>query len=563
MADVPEETFCPSARAPGHGRGARRAAMSAGLAITLAAALASAASVASVASAASVANTAAPGGQPGRPLSSLALGLNAAPWDYIYAADVSAGGGLDTLQPLLQAADIGLLRYGGGSYADYYDWQTNTDIQTCIWGNPFGSFTGAPFPYDTTAPFTGASCDNTDSLPFDQFSSQAKAIGAGSFVTVNYGSGTPAEAAAWVTHSLTTPGDSVALWEVGNENYGCWEVNNWLAQAPEDFQGYKPNDYTTVNGVYENPTCPQVTQGDAQGTQTLAASYAVNARQFMLAMKTADPSAEIGVPWAFGSDVPGASVPDNSEWNNTVLGQDGRYTGFVDAHYYPFSFGGATGGSNPTDQQVLQSLMSVPSLYLQIRGELDAYDPKAQVVVGETGVSNNETTTVCTPTGALFAAGDVLSWLSAGAQSVDWWDMNNYGNTSATCTNPDYGMFTSSSPPVPETPYYGYVLASVLARPGALLSSMGTSDPASVIAYQSRLPGGREAVAFINTSTSSAQTVSFRPGTPLRGQLTTWTYSAAGQNATDSAIIQGTADASSFARGITLAPESMVILASR
>ena len=161
--------------------------------------------------------------------------------------------------------DIGLLRYGGGSYADYYDWQTNTDIQTCIWGNPFGSFTGAPFPYDTTAPFTGASCDSTDSLPFDQFSAQAKAIGAQSFVTVNYGSGTPAEAAAWVSHSRSTPGDSVALWEVGNENYGCWEVNNWLAQAPENFQGYKPNNYTTVNGVYENPTCPQMTQGNAAG----------------------------------------------------------------------------------------------------------------------------------------------------------------------------------------------------------------------------------------------------------------------------------------------------------
>ena len=51
----------------------------------------------------------------------------------------------------------------------------------------------------------------------------------------------------------------MALWEVGNENYGCWEVDNWLTQAPENFRGYKPNDFTTVNGVYENPTCPQVT----------------------------------------------------------------------------------------------------------------------------------------------------------------------------------------------------------------------------------------------------------------------------------------------------------------
>ena len=117
-----------------------------------------------------------PPGQPS-PLSSLALGLNAAPWDYIYAANTSASGGVDVIQPLLKAADIGLLRYGGGSYADYYDWQTNTDIQTCIWGNPFGSFTGAPYPYDTTAPFTGASCDSTDSLAFDQFSPRPRRSG--------------------------------------------------------------------------------------------------------------------------------------------------------------------------------------------------------------------------------------------------------------------------------------------------------------------------------------------------------------------------------------------------
>ena len=551
MAQVSAKPSRAAATIARRGRPARRAAMLAGLVVAITAVPATTAS-------------AAPGGPPGQPspLSSLALGLNAAPWDYIYAANTSASGGVDVIQPLLKAADIGLLRYGGGSYADYYDWQTNTDIQTCIWGNPFGSFTGAPFPYDTTAPFTGASCDSTDSLPFDQFAAQAKAIGAQSMVTVNYGSGTPAEAAAWVSHARTS-GDGVALWEVGNENYGCWEVNNWLAQAPENFQGYKPNDYSTVNGVYENPTCPQVTQGDAKGTQTLATSYAVNARPFLAAMKQADPSARIGVPWAFGSDVAGAAVPDNTEWNNTVLGQDGRYAGFVDAHYYPFSFSGATGGANPGDQQVLQSLMAVPSLYRQIRGELDAYAPRTQVVVGETGVSNNETTTVCTPTGALFAAGDVLSWLAAGAQSVDWWDMNNYGNTGSTCTNPDYGMFTSGSPPVAETPYYGYVLASVLARPHALLSALGTSDPADVLAFQSRLPGGQEAVAFLNTNTSAAQKVTFRPAEPLSGQLRTWTYSAGNQNATNSAIVQGTASSSSLAHGITLPPESMVVLEAR
>ena len=498
------------------------------------------------------ATAASAGSRPGpqfHPVSPLALGLNTAPWDYIYAADTSADGGVNTIQPLLEAAGIGLLRYGGGSYADYYDWQTNSNIQNCLPDDPTASFV-----------VTSTGCATTDSLGFDQFSGQAKAVGAQSFVTVNYGSGTPAEAAAWVTHSETTPGDSVALWEVGNENYGCWEVNNWLAQPPENYQGYTPNTYTTVNGVFENPTCPQVTQGNAAGTQTLATSYAVNALPFLRAMKAAGPAARIGVPWAFGSAVTGAAVPDSQEWNDTVLGRDGRYVSFVDAHYYPFSFGGATGGSNPTDQQVLQSLMAVPGLYRQIRGELDAYDPRAAVVVGESGVSNNETTTVCTPAGALFAAGDVLSWLAAGARSVSWWDMNNYGNTGATCANPDYGMFTSGSPPVPETPYYGYVLASMLAQPHALLASMPTSDPADVLAYRSLLPDGRTAVAFINTSTSAAETVRYHPGVPLAGQLSTWTYSAGDQNATNSVIVQGTTTASP---SVTVPAESMVILESQ
>jgi hypothetical protein len=497
-------------------------------------------------------------GQAGNVVSPIALGLNTAPWDYVYAAPVSKGGGEDVIQPLLQGAGINLMRYGGGSYADYYDWSTNTDIQTCIWGSPYGSFTGAPTHYDTTAPYGGASCDNTDSLDFDQFSAQAKAIGAQSMVTVNYGSGTPAEAAGWVSHSLTTPGDSVALWEVGNETYGCWEVDNWLAQYPEYFQGYQPNNYSSPG----NATCPQTTQGDATGTQTLATSYAVNARPFLLAMKDADRSAQIGVPWAFGSGVGGAAVPDNTEWNNTVLGQDGGLVSFVDAHYYPFSFSGPTGGSNPTDQQVLESLMAVPSLYQQIRSELDTYDPRAAVVVGETNVSNNETTTVCTPTGALFAAGDVLSWLAAGAETVAWWDMNNYGNSGSTCTNPDYGLFTSGSPPVAETPYYGYVLASLVAQPHAFLATLPTSDPTDVLGFQSALPDGHWAVAFINTNTSSPETVTFPSRLPLIGQLSTWTYSAGNQNPTNSNIVQASVSGSSIAHRITLPAESMVVIKS-
>jgi hypothetical protein len=390
-------------------------------------------------------------------------------------------------------------------------------------------------------------------LNFSQLSQQARAISAQSFVTVNYGSGTPAQAAAWVKQARNTPGKAVALWEVGNENYGCWEVNNELAGAPEHYSGYKP-----VGG--DNQTCPMATKGIAAGMQIVATSYAVNAKRFLTAMKAANPKAVIGVPWAWGTEVPGSSVADSTEWNNTVLKADGKYVNFVDAHYYPYGFYGTTGGSNPTDQQVLQSLFKIPSLYWEIRNELHTYDPGAQVVIGETGVSYNENMTTCSPAGALFAAGDVLSWLAAGARSVDWWDMNNYGNTGSQCASPDDGLFTSAGKPVPETPYYGYKLASMLAQPHARLSRLTTSDGADVLAYQAVLPNGKHVVALINTNTGSAKRVTFNAA--LSGTLQTWRYSAGNQNAAKSKIVTGTA-AVSVMKGYTLPAESITILKTR
>ncbi len=386
----------------------------------------------------------------------------------------------------------------------------------------------------------------------------ARAIGASSFVTVNYGSGTPAEAAAWVRQAARSPARAVALWEVGNEEYGCWEVNNELAGSPEDYANYIPGIHDAAG---QNPTCPMVTEGLAAGMQTMATSYAVNAKQFLAAMKAASPKAVTGVPWAFGSDVPGASVAASSEWNDTVLGTDGKYVNFVDAHYYPYGYAGNTGGSNPTIGQVLGSLWRVPTLYREIRTELNKYAPKAAVVVGETGVSNHPTMTTCTPVGALFAAGDALSWLAAGARSVDWWDMDNYGDASSRCSGPAEAMFSASVKPVAYTPYYGYLLASLLAPPRARLAPLSTSDSSQVLAFQAVLPGGRKAVALINTNTTRAERVTF--GLKLSGTLQAWHYSAGNQNATRSRIVTGTASAASVAHGITLPAESITILRTR
>ena len=140
-------------------------------------------------------------------LSAAPLGIDVAPWDSAYSSPKT----FSAVQSLLKAADVNQLHYGGGVSADEYDWQTNTDISNC--------------PSSSMAEFT-ATCAYSPALPFAKFSANARALGAQSFVTVNYGSGTPALAAAWVAQARSAAGQGVADWEIGNESYGCWENNN-------------------------------------------------------------------------------------------------------------------------------------------------------------------------------------------------------------------------------------------------------------------------------------------------------------------------------------------------
>jgi hypothetical protein len=454
------------------------------------------------------------------------LGVNVAPWDGLYTGATGAAMGV-----LLKKAGITQLRYGGGLTADYYNWETNTDLRRC-----------AP---------NAAQCASTDALDFAQFAKDARAVGGQSFVTVDYGAGSPALAAAWVKKARTTAGDAVDRWEVGNENYGCFETNDELASAPANYQGFKPGD---------DPTCPMTAVGTDKGMKLLADSYAAHAAKFMSAMLAASPGAQIGVPWAFDETVPGAAVADSSGWNDVVLRADGKDISFVDAHWYPDNFGGSTGGANPTDHQVIASVTEIPAAMAKIKATLATYDPTAKVVIGETGVSYQATTVPCTPAGALFAAGDVLTWLSVGAQGVDWWSMNGFGNTGNTCAKPDSAMFTSAARPVAETPYIGYLLASALAQPGAELRPLTTSEPSDVLAFQSVLANGKAVVALINT-TPFSQLVTF--SSSLAGQtLQTVTYSAGDQNATNTRTVGGTTTLALVHFGVLLPAESMLLLKS-
>jgi hypothetical protein len=450
----------------------------------------------------------APQAHPESAIGPLALGVNVAAWNGIYDHV-----GATTITDLLKSAGLRLLRYPGGSWADEYDWSTDTDSSTC---------TGA----------TTSTCNAVDALSFGDFSTHARSAGASTFATINYGSGTPGEAAAWVTRAATTNGEAVALWEVGNETYSCYETNHHLADGPTFIRGYTP----------AGPVCPS--------TAVMATSYAANVLPYLEAMKRADPTARIGVPWAFnGNQAAGAGVNDASLWNAKVLRAVKSDISFVDAHWYPFDQ--ATG---MTDQQILLSTRRIPAAAAQIRSTLHRNAPGSSFVIGETNISERLTTLDFQPVSALFAAATSLAWLSQGAESVDWWDLNNFGSP----TRGDYGLVSSGSPEVepagtPFPPYYGEELASKLTASGSHTKTV-ESGSTNVLGFQSDL-GHRRQVLLVNTAPSTVASVANRWFTS-GSDLDTLTYSASTADA-PSPIVHSTATAG---RSLVLPAESIVVL---
>ena len=438
----------------------------------------------------------------------IALGVNVSSWDPLYTGASAA-----FINTLMESAGVRQLRYPGGSFADEYQWSTNTDTAKCP-----GAVTTA--------------CSRPDPLGFDLFGAQAHSAGASTFVTVDYGSGTPAEASQWVAHAGSGPQTGLGQWEVGNESYSCFEANQHLAGSPTFVQGYTPG----------GSVCPS--------TKEMARSYAVHALPYLQAMKGADPGIRIGVPWAFsGAVANGAGVSDADTWNAEILHALRSDISFVDAHWYPFDTIQGVGAP-----QILSSVRRIPSAADHIRSMLHRYAPGARFTVGETNISERPTTADFGPVSALFAAATSLEWLSAGAVSIDWWDLNNYGAP----TTGDFGLLSSGSPETaltnsPFPPYYGEVLASMLTAPGSRLRTLAAA-PSSVLGFESDLHGQRS-VLLVNAAPNRQLVATpswFRHGSPIHVE----TYSAA--TSTGSEPIVGTT-ASSTTK-VPLPAESIVVL---
>ncbi len=174
-----------------------------------------------------------------------AIGLNTA----VYDSDMNDA----PIPGLLKAAGIDALRYPGGSYSDIYNWQTSTAADNGY-----------------VAPGT----------TFSDFMSTASSAGAQPIITFNYGTGTPALAAAWVQDADVTNNYGIQYWEVGNEVYGNGTYGaNWETDSHCD---------TSLNGT-------PVTVG-SEPSQTYncgPAEYAAGVKQYLSAVHAVDPNAKV------------------------------------------------------------------------------------------------------------------------------------------------------------------------------------------------------------------------------------------------------------------------------
>ena len=153
-------------------------------------------------------------------LSAGPLGVDVAPWD----PDYSVPRALDAVQPLLKAAGIDQIHYGGGVTADEYDWQNDTDISNC--------------PNTRIRRSSAAACVHNGRARLRRASPRTRGRSARrAFVTVNYGTGTPAMAAAWVKQADDHARPGRRRLGDRQRELRLLGAQHELADAPEDYAG--------------------------------------------------------------------------------------------------------------------------------------------------------------------------------------------------------------------------------------------------------------------------------------------------------------------------------------
>jgi len=421
--------------------------------------------------------------------------VNTAIWD----AD------LDTPQTISLLGQMGCqaLRFPGGSASDGYHWATdNSPPNTWNWASSAASLAHV-----------------------------ATNIGAQVVTTVNYGTGSTNEAAAWVawangsttnTHSLGTDSlgtnwATVAYWAAlrGAAKLGTDDGRNFLRigrAAPLGFKYWELGN--EVYGTWET---------DSNAVPNDPYTYAVRARDYISLMKSADPTIHIGAVATPGED---SFVNNNNHaavnprtgvthygWTPVMLStlkNLGVTPEFLIHHRYPQNGGGES------DEGLLASSTGWAADAADLRQQLTDYlTPTGQgvelVCTENNSVSSNPGKQSTSLVDGLFLADSLGELMQTEFNGLFWWDLRN-GVTSTGENNSstlygwrlygDYGLLQNLTNAYPT--YYVERLLQNFARGGDTVLA-ATTDDAFLAAYGVRRQDGALTLMVINKNVAATQ----------------------------------------------------------
>jgi len=380
------------------------------------------------------------------------FGLNTATWD-------GSLGNAQTL-PLLQQSGCLTLRWPGGSTSDAYNWATD----------PTGNAT---------------------------FRNIATNLGARVFTTVNYGTGTPGEAVAWVLSANKTNGCGFKYWEIGNECYGSWETDSHA--IPHDPYTYATNAAAYIlqmKAAYTNvPIEVGIVVVPGEG------SYSNNATHFAINPRTGT----INYGWTpiVLSELKSLGVmPDfliyHFYWQWTAPNWT-YYSGSPDSDPLLLQVAG-----NPCPLSWSDWASAAANLRQQISDYLGPAGTNIELCVTEnnsdSGNMGRESTSLVN---ALYLADSTSQLMKTEFRSYIWWDLHNGADTTGDFDptiygwrlNGDYGVLSGANTPYPT--FYAEKLLQYFARPGDSVLN-GTSDNLLLSAYAVHRTNGALTLLVIN-----------------------------------------------------------------
>lgn len=288
----------------------------------------------------------------------------------------------------------------------------------------------------------------------DEFLEFCKQTGTEPMMTVNFGKGTPKEAAEWVRYVNVVRKAKVRYWEIGNELYGDWHADH--STGPD---------------------------------------YGKRAAEFIKAMKAVDPGILVTVVWVLEGD-----------WNREVFEHTRDLADGVIIHHYPQHAG------EENDQALLAAPQSLDEIIPGVKRQIKEHGIPGrhyQIWLTEwNSVDFKPGPQTLSGINGLFVADYLGSLARHNIEHADYWDVHN----NLTEQGGDYGYLSRNGAPdgdnVPRPSYHAFKLAAEALR-GRLaeckVSAAGAE--ADLTCYLADQANGRKALMLINKHPETGATV--------------------------------------------------------